>query len=67
MTAFSDQESYGFVYEHDGRNFAFDIAASSAEDAKARLASLANAECIGRLVRADDAEGERYAIRRVRS
>jgi hypothetical protein len=44
-----DLQTYGFKYRHNGRNYAFDILAETREDAEARLASLAKAECVGEL------------------
>ena len=41
--------TFGFVYDHDGHQFAFDIVANSKSKAIARLACMANSACIGEL------------------
>jgi hypothetical protein len=42
--------TYLFSYQHNGANWAFDIKATSPEDAKARLAKIARASYDGELM-----------------
>jgi hypothetical protein len=46
----SDFRTYLFRYQHDGVSWAFDIQATSPEDAKARLAKIARASYDGELM-----------------
>lgn len=47
--------TFGFEYEHEGRRFAFDLVASSLEEAMRRVASVAQASYVGKLHRHTDA------------
>jgi hypothetical protein len=42
-------KNYGFNYTHNGSNFAFDVAAHSEEDARAKVAAMSSSEFFGEL------------------
>jgi hypothetical protein len=49
MNSLEKFQTYLFSYRHNGANWAFDIQATSPEDAKARLAKIARASYDGEL------------------
>lgn len=51
MTCSNECEPYGFIYEHDHKEYAFHIMAASPEEAEARLHSMIGATSLGRLRR----------------
>jgi hypothetical protein len=42
-------KSFGFDYEHNGRNYALTIVATTREDAQAQVASMAKAVLVGEM------------------
>jgi hypothetical protein len=46
-------KTYGFTYEYNGREYAFDVTASSPDEAKGRVSAMANATYDGELVLVD--------------
>lgn len=48
-------KTYGFNYECDGKNYALDVVAESAESAMRRVAAMSNSTFVGALIEGLDA------------
>lgn len=48
-------KTYGFNYECDGKNYALDVVAESAESATRRVAAMRNATFVGELIESSEA------------